>query len=155
MDRQARVGILRNLNQPTLPPPHRPPLMGRWMPLRSSRRPPQPDATGAGEVPVGPQVGWDRHQGDMFVRSGSDGIAGIDIAHLMASVEGMGQKAAPRESFGPRIAVAKPVLDRSWLQVQAQDPSSDDDLVAPADDTAFDPVGLKARLKHLLRRFTR
>lgn len=39
-NRQARVGILPNANRLDLPPKKQPPLIGRWMRLRSTRRPP-------------------------------------------------------------------------------------------------------------------
>ncbi|WP_417597632.1 hypothetical protein [Pararhodobacter oceanensis] len=38
LDRQARVGLLRNPNQPPKPPLRRASLMGKWLNLRSSRR---------------------------------------------------------------------------------------------------------------------
>jgi hypothetical protein len=38
LDRQARVGILRNLNEPPRLPPRKASLTGRWLDLRSRRR---------------------------------------------------------------------------------------------------------------------
>ena len=38
LDRQARVGLLRNPNRPPPPRPRRAAIMGRWLNLRSSRR---------------------------------------------------------------------------------------------------------------------
>lgn len=38
LDRQARVGILRNLREPPRLPPRKAPLTGKWMDLRSARR---------------------------------------------------------------------------------------------------------------------
>lgn len=40
LERQARVGILRNPNHPPRPPLRRAALMGKWPRLRSNRRPP-------------------------------------------------------------------------------------------------------------------
>jgi len=39
LERQARVGILRNPNAPPRPPPRKAALMGKWPRLRSGRRP--------------------------------------------------------------------------------------------------------------------
>ena len=47
-ERQARVGILRNLVKPSLPPAKRVPLTGRWMKMQSSRRPKQSPSDGFG-----------------------------------------------------------------------------------------------------------
>ncbi len=38
LDRQARVGILRNLNEPPRLPPRKASLTGKWLDLRSRRR---------------------------------------------------------------------------------------------------------------------
>jgi hypothetical protein len=160
MDRQARVGILRNLNRPPLPPTHCPPLIGRWMPLRSSRRPPQPegaDTGGAGGT--GPQPDARDHAETGvggFVQTGSDGISGIDIDRLIASVEAMGQKSGTRVPFGPQTAAPKPVLDRSWMKTPAGDaePGTEPDL---GEDRAGagETTRLISRLRNLFRRLAR
>jgi hypothetical protein len=98
LDRQARVGILRNQNRPSLPPPHRPQLMGRWMQLRSSRRPPPQD-----NAATAPQPDRDHAAPVQLVESGSEGITRIDIARLMTSVEGMGHPSRQRDSFAADV----------------------------------------------------
>ena len=101
-ERQARVGILRNINNPPRPPTRRAHIMGRWLDLRSSRRPhataveqaaqdvvarlsPEPDAPRA-PLPLR--------------RAENGGVLAIDIAGLMASVAGIGSEAPIRAAYG-------------------------------------------------------
>lgn len=99
-ERQARVGILRNPNRAPNPPSHRPPLMGKWLPLRSSRRPsqgaaPPPEAEVEDDSPP--------------VLAGDNGeIQGIDLARLMDSIEGLGRKPPGRAGVADHILRAKP-----------------------------------------------
>jgi len=98
LDRQTRVGILPNPNRAEMPPAHRPPLMGRWMKLRSSRRPAgqaadrdtAPDQTVA-------ETGRPDPMDLPIVESDMGEIARIDIPRLMAAVADLGHKAPARE----------------------------------------------------------
>jgi len=102
-NRQARVGILPNPNRAALPPPHRPPLMGRFPRLRSSRRPP-PGMDDGGELAltgadpafaVGGAPGASAESdGDLGLVLDPDGrIARIDVDRLIDSVR---DRALPR-----------------------------------------------------------
>lgn len=95
-ERQARVGILRNPNQPPKPPPRRARLMGKWPALRSSRRPgpdsaPPPAVDGAPTPAPAP--------GEPVRLTDDGAVAGIDIAGLMASVEGIAATPPARAPF--------------------------------------------------------
>lgn len=101
-ERQARVGILRNPNQPPKPPPRRASLTGRWVNMRSSRRaqtetnPPQADDLVAGPaaavvdngaLPRGPRVAQAAPDANT-VRVGENGrVVSVDIDSLMAAVD--------------------------------------------------------------------
>jgi hypothetical protein len=104
LDRQARVGILRNLNRPAVPPPHRPQLMGRWLRMRSSRRPPHLAEDAQGEPDAYPHTMVQ----SPLVQTGQDGIARIDIAQLMASVEGVGHAPRPRSGYAATVTGPSP-----------------------------------------------
>ncbi|MFN4100349.1 MAG: hypothetical protein ACK4GT_11280 [Pararhodobacter sp.] len=100
-ERQARVGILRNPASPPRPPARRAPLMGRWLDLRSSRRPCGSRVEEAAESvltslaadPAGPRP-------VVPVRRAADGsVESIDIIGLMASVEGVASRAPVRSAF--------------------------------------------------------
>lgn len=142
-ERQARVGILRNHNDPPRPPLRHARLMGRWPDLRSARRPhpAEGDAPTGGGVPA-----------EAPPRDAPASAPVIDIAGLMASVEGIGSAAPARESFAAEMRAdgaaeappppAKPAIltAEAWLDDIA-DPDEDalvkafreeDDPPAPA-----------------------
>lgn len=104
-DRQARVGILRNPNDPPRPRPRKAPLMGRWLSLRSARRPPAAqieDAALAVVAQVAEQAG--QPAPDLALRRDADGqLAGIDIAQLMASVDGLGTQKPVRTPYAAQM----------------------------------------------------
>lgn len=101
--RQARVGILRNPNRKPLPPPRRPPLMGRQLSLRSSRRPPKP---GPADAP-GPEP-----TADSALVLGADGqIARIDVDRLAALADRLGDWRPRRAKFGAGIIADDPAPD--------------------------------------------
>jgi len=116
-NRQARVGILPNPNRPVVPPPRRPPLVGKWMRLRSSRRPPPPaDPLAAGPADPG-QPGADAALApdvDTGTAAASLGVAGIvdrdgdairriDLDRLARSVEGLGQNHRQRSGIADQM----------------------------------------------------
>lgn len=105
LDRQARVGILRNPNDPPRPPPRKAPLMGRWLSLRSGRRPPPAQVEGAARAVVAQaadQAG--QPAPDLALRRDADGqLAGIDIAQLMASVDGLGTQKPVRTPYAAQM----------------------------------------------------
>lgn len=98
--RQARVGILRNPNDPPPIPPRRAQLMGRWPDLRSTRRQAAPagpmesaavppDDTGAAPPsPSGP------------VRSALADLTGVDLATLIAEIDQHDSGAPLRSRYG-------------------------------------------------------
>lgn len=53
LDRQARVGILRNLREPPRLPPRKAPLTGTWLDMRSRRRLQRHGPAGMGSVNAG------------------------------------------------------------------------------------------------------
>ena len=144
-ERQSRVGILRNPNTPPLPPPRRAPLMGKWMRLRSSRRPPPggvdvlPDESA---VPVASSAPAPVSTARPAVTlDGAGRVEAIDIGGLMASVDDLGQVTAPRAAFAadmrqehppntlkplapPRQAMAPP--PQTWLEGDSASPEGDD-----------------------------
>lgn len=102
-ERQARVGILRNPNRVPNPPPHRPPLMGKWLPLRSSRRPPE-RAEEEEAPPPAPEAEADAAS----VLADADGaIRGIDLDRLMNSIEGLGHKRTSRAGLADHILLGQ------------------------------------------------
>ncbi|GAB4268533.1 MAG: hypothetical protein Kow0013_19370 [Pararhodobacter sp.] len=116
-ERQARVGILRNTNQPPRPPARRAKLMGKWLNLRSSRRPhprTEPAAQPAAPAKVAqPHAPANDAAAEPFVgvSLAADGsVAAIDVKSLMASVEGYGTAQPVRAAFASefRHDVARP-----------------------------------------------
>lgn len=104
--RQARVGILRNTNEPPRPPPRKAALTGRWLSLRSSRRPPQQEVVEAAlAVTHPPDGGADPANLPLAaLRHDEQGrLAGIDVARLMASVAGLGTAKPIRTPYGADI----------------------------------------------------
>lgn len=98
LERQGRVGILRNTNDPPRPPARKAALMARWPTLRSARRPgiaPAPEAQPV-EMSLSPAP-------DALKRDAAGQIAGIDIAGLMASVEGIGTQPPARAAFAAQM----------------------------------------------------
>lgn len=98
LDRQTRVGNLPNPNRAVVPPAHRPPLIGRWMKLRSTRRPKLAGVADPNtENPAPPDATSDVLSGpETFVEQDIDGISGIDIDRLMATVADLGTKSSQR-----------------------------------------------------------
>lgn len=99
-ERQARVGILRNPNSPPAPPARRVALTGKWMRLRSTRRPstrsaPQ-ELEGVEPVP--------------FVTEGGMGPR-INLEALQQTVAGLSakpQRKAFAQGFRPGLPPAEP-----------------------------------------------
>jgi len=99
-DRQARVGILRNPNSPPAPPARRVALTGKWMRLRSTRRPstrsaPQ-ELEGVEPVP--------------FVTEGGMGPR-INLEALQKTVAGLSANPQRRpfaQGFRPGLPLANP-----------------------------------------------
>lgn len=110
LERQGRVGILRNPNDPPRPPPRKTALMGRWLSLRSGRRPSVERIEGAAQKVIeqlGGEVGAPTPLAAL--RHDSDGqLAGIDIATLMASVDGLGTQKPIRTPYGAQIRPETP-----------------------------------------------
>ena len=149
LERQARVGILRNLNPVPRPPARRPALTGRWPCLRSTRRPPDARVEQAAQ-----QYLADNSDGDAqplagaAVRRGADGqLQRIDIAGLMASVEGLGVATGGRLRFAatmradgespadppPRSPRPPSILSpEAWIEPEDED----DDALAEAFEDA-------------------
>lgn len=166
LERQARVGILRNLNAPPRPPARRANLMGKWMNLRSSRRPQSGQVITAVEA-ICAEAGIEAASVENIVQSRDDGtVESIDIAGLMSSVANLGQAAPVRNSFGanmrPDRDIAPPpvapapepsILSRdAWLDhVPTED---DDEDTAPAmaetANSAFRPPRYRALLSPAL-----
>lgn len=112
LERQARVGILRNPNQPPAPPARKAPLMGKWLRLRSSRRPPadlveqldsyetlNPQAQHALAVSDRSRPSLVRHDGDQ--------VTGVDISGLMESVQDLAPNEAERTPFAADLEAAQ------------------------------------------------
>lgn len=97
LERQARVGILRNPNSPPRPPARRATLTGRWPSLRSSRRPAGSLVQDAADSVV-TQLSGTAPEQPHKTRQGRNG-ATIDIAGLMASVEDIGTLPPSRTPF--------------------------------------------------------
>ena len=122
--RQHRLGILYNPNRAPAPPARRARLMGKWLSLRSSRRPRTdafldaveachamakqcPGAYGPDDAAPPPQkAGPERARGDgvSIVRLASDDSLRIDTERLMAAVAGHGRKQFKRRPFAEVIA---------------------------------------------------
>jgi len=141
-NRQARVGILPNTNRLPLPPPHRPPLTGKWPPLRSSRRPRagDPDVSAADTEPAPQGAVAPAGPGPDAVLQGRGGLR-IDIDGLNRSVDGLGTAAPARAGFAaaflgqpdpgdPRVAAGEGATGAVAGEVETQ--------VAPAADPASD-----------------
>lgn len=96
LERQARVGILRNPNSPPRPPARRATLTGRWPSLRSSRRPPGSVVQDAADSVVTQLSAQQDRAPQVTVK---DGKTSIDVASLMASVEDVGTVPPSRSPF--------------------------------------------------------
>lgn len=138
--RQARVGILRNTNEPPHPPPRKAALTGRWLSLRSSRRPPEQRLVDAAlSVVRQPDAGSETASlpADALHHDEAGRLAGIDVAGLMASVEGLGTSKPIRTPYGaqmrpdlPSEAVTPPPPRRKTQAVRGESTE------APAIDAA-------------------
>jgi len=132
-ERQARVGILRNPASPPRLPARRTPLMGRWLNLRSSRRPSGSSVAAAAESVVTTlTANHDGPRPSVPVRRAADGsVQAIDIAGLIASVEGIGGAAPARIPFAASMRAdadaAPPPAGPQKVQVQRAAAGIDDD----------------------------
>lgn len=125
--RQARVGILRNTNEPPRPPTRKASLTARWLSLRSSRRPPDRQVLDAALSVAGQpdQGGETASLAAAALRHDESGrLAGIDVAGLMASVEGLGTGKPTRTPYGAQMRPDFPA-DRPAPSHQTN-PRSDD-----------------------------
>ena len=154
-DRQARVGILRNPASPPRPPARRAPLMGRWLNLRSSRRPAGAQVAAAAEAVVTAFAG-DRAgpRPAMPVRRAADGsVQSIDIAGLMASVENLAGKGPVRTAFAASMRAdgdaagvspaARPAARKPPIlsaEASSDEQAEDDDALAAAFRAGAGPV---------------
>lgn len=156
LERQARVGILRNPKSPPRPPARRAALMGRWPKLRSSRRPRDSAVAEAAQS----VVAWllpvaEGTRGPLPVRRDAEGrVQAIDLTELMASVEGIGTAAPVRTPFAASIradgpepeaaaqAPAKPAIltPAAWIDDQ-DNPVEDQDALGQAFRDAAEPPG--------------
>ena len=136
--RQARVGILRNPNEPPRPPPRKASLTGRWLSLRSSRRPPAQEVVEAALAVTNPPDGG-TDAADLpraALRHDDQGrLAGIDVAGLMASVEGLGTAKPLRTPYGAGIRPDMAPVNSATPRPRARPrPAEDPDPVADAPD---------------------
>ncbi|PTX02991.1 hypothetical protein [Pararhodobacter aggregans] len=154
LERQARVGILRNPKSPPRPPSRRAALMGRWPKLRSSRRPRDSAVEDAAQAVVTRLVPVaEGARGPLAVRRDAEGrVQSIDLAGLMASVDSMGSAAPVRTPFAASIradgteaeapppAPAKPAIltPAAWIDDQ-DDPVEDQDALGQAFRDAAEP----------------
>jgi len=133
LERQARVGILRNPNEPPRPPPRKTALMGRWLSLRSGRRPSADRIEGAVQSVVeqmGGEVGQPAPQAAL--RLDPDGqLAGIDIATLMASVDGLGKQPPARAAFASDMRPDAPPVVAAPPAAAPRRPPQNDEPPAP------------------------
>lgn len=116
-ERQARVGLLRNLNQPPRLAPRRAQLMGKWLDLRSSRRAPTPQTP---DQPTSAAI--DQPPVTSSIVSEADGqVSGVNIDGLNESIRTISSEAplrAPyasgyRHDLAPSAAAAKAPSRRS------------------------------------------
>lgn len=93
--RQARIALLRNPNRKPLPPPRRPPLLGRNLKLRSTRRPASLalPVEGAGDLPPAAAA-----PDEALVRDAEGRILRIDVDRLHAITQQMLPAARPARS---------------------------------------------------------
>lgn len=153
-DRQARVGILRNVNDPPKPPARRPALLGRFPTLRSSRRPQTQAVEAAAQqvVRVLAPDGDAAARAPVPLRRDADGtVLSVDIAGLMASVEGIGTRRHARTPYAASMRADGPAPDApppaprkaailtaaAWIDDQ-DDPAEDADALAQAFRDATD-----------------
>ena len=152
--RQARVGILRNPKCKPLPAPRRPPLIGRHVSLRSSRRPPTADPAPEG---AGPN---DLTTDTALVLESDGQIARIDIDRLAAIADRLADW-RPR-----RAAFAAPIVERDASSAEDCPAPSPASPIAEAESPALPgspdpaevdavPAGLWQRLMARLRRAAR
>lgn len=149
--RQARIALLRNPNRKPLPPPRRPPLLGRSMRLRSARRPDTPVPSAVfDDAPDGAA------QGETLIRDSEGRILRIDLDRL----EQMTRQIEPAHKL--RSAYGAHVLGNSAQSETAQDgaPTGGRDL-PPIRDRLADPLAEAgeaapppAAWRRLIRRLT-
>lgn len=146
LDRQTRVGILRNPKSPPRPPARRAALMGRWPNLRSSRRPKTTMVEEAAQAVVHRLDLGEAAGSPLPVRRDAAGkVQSIDVAGLMASVDGIGSAAPVRAPFAASVRSDGPEADSAarpapkpailtpaaWIDDQ-DDPVEDQDALGQA-----------------------
>ena len=165
LERQARVGLLPNPNQPPKPPPRRAALMGKWVDLRSSRRIKAAErakaraaeqsavAVGNASPEQSPQVL------DTIARDESGLVSGIDIGGLMDAVRELGTDKPIRTPYaaqyrhdlvpdgetGGEIKKPSVLTAQAWLD-DLEDEADSDPAPQPA------PVRPRPGAAHLPRR---
>lgn len=147
--RQARVGILRNINEPPRPPPRKATLTGRWLSLRSSRRPAAQAVVEAALAVTQPGAGdtdVSRLPAAALRHDEQGRVAGIDVAGLMASVAGLGTSKPIRTPYGAEIRPdmgPKPAMaarTRAKTATEPEPPPEPGPVLAPPPPVAQRPV---------------
>lgn len=141
--RQGRVGILPNPNRKPMPPPRRPPLIGRFMQLRSSRRPPLvPDP------PATPAPDPEAARSADVVRQRDGAIAEIDIDQLNALADSLtAHRPRRRVGIADHIMRDRPPEVAMGAPTPPPDDAPDDPPVVQAAPTAMNRLrGYLARL---------
>ncbi len=156
--RQQRLGILYNPNRAPAPPARRARLMGKWLSLKSSRRPRADvirdnleacDAvanrsdgpSGLADAAPPPQKagrGQARGGGTPIISLASDDSLRIDTERLMGAVAGRGRKEIKRRPFAEKI-VGDP-----GHPVRRTPPALQTVPAGPADKTGMPPAGTTA-----------
>ena len=142
LERQARVGILRNLNDPPSPMPRKAPLTGKWPDLRSGRR--------LRRQGVAPDISCALSVAGETESPVAESVRQIDLDRLMAEVESHVGRRAARRPFAealrpdtaPRIPEDDPVTARLRRTMRAPlDEAALPDLTEPAAVTSDDVAG--------------
>jgi hypothetical protein len=166
LDRQARVGILRNPKEPPRLPPRKAVLTGKWLDLRSRRRL-RRDGLDLGPAP---DMG-EGTAGATLLRARNGRIAAIDIDRLMAEAEaheggraarrpfaqgfraGVEGNAPAHDDVAERLRQSLRTLSRPIPSEPSQDASDGSGGDAPVAAGAALPVQSPRRLRFDLRRF--
>ena len=146
--RQARIALLRNPNRKPLPPPRRPPLLGRNLKLRSTRRPgtppaPEPEVSAA-EAPPVPDT--------PLLRDPEGRILRIDVDRLEAMTQALLPPRQVRSAYAEQILGPKPAA----ATTTPPDPKTLRDTLAPlAEEPAEgEPPPTPSGWRRLLGRLT-
>jgi hypothetical protein len=142
-ERQARVGLLRNPNGKPAPPPRRPPLIGRHLSLRSSRRPCPPGGAGNGITGIAPDEGSRdppvREDPAPLVVAEAGRIARIDVDRLRALAESMRPSVPARTAFAADIIGDRGTDGRLTRSDRRRDPLGPDAYGADRDEDGPTP----------------